>query len=294
MAIWEDIDELSDDEVEAEEANLALMATAASDNVSDSESDTDDIEEVISQMSSTQVTKALKDIIMKYMEKTNEIDLFKQKFNLLNEKVNHIQADYQKSLKTIKVLETGCRTCHKPYDEHEIALQEFVHHNIDKTKISSMIYGGSNYKRQGLGCSASSGKGKSSQSVCISKTLSGLYSNLTKGRSKTLNMSDTLVTFEPQDKASEDQTSSDPQSSKTKVPLTSVSRSTQAKANRVLQPVDTRGTNTSKANLVSGSLIYSRGKSKGQYKPKYVSNGSIDSNMIDVEEGDLQVTRPTC
>ncbi|KAK2356551.1 hypothetical protein QL285_093880 [Trifolium repens] len=132
------------------------MATAASDNESDSEPDIDDIEEVISQMSSTQVTKALKDVMMKYMEKTNELDLFKQKFNLLNEKVNHIQADYQKSLKTIKVLETGCRTCHKPYDEYEIALQEFVHHNIDKTRISSMIYGGSNYKRQGLGCSLAS------------------------------------------------------------------------------------------------------------------------------------------
>jgi hypothetical protein len=90
-------------------------------------------------------------------------------------------------------------------------------------------------------------------------------------------MSDTLVTSEPQDKVSEDQTSSDPQSSKTKVPLTSVSMSTQAKAKSVLQLVDKRGTNTAKANLVAGSLIYSRGKSKRQYKPKPFSKGSIDS-----------------
>jgi hypothetical protein len=81
-------------------------------------------------------------------------------------------------------------------------------------------------------------------------------------------MSDTLVTSEPQDKVSEDQTSSDPQSSKTKVPLTSVSMSTQAKAKSVLQPIDKRGINTTKANLVAGSLTYSRGKSKRQYKPK--------------------------
>jgi hypothetical protein len=87
-------------------------------------------------------------------------------------------------------------------------------------------------------------------------------------------MSDTLVTSEPQDKVSEDQTSSDPQSSKTKVPLTSVSMSTQAKAKSVLQPK--RGTNIAKANLVVGSLIYSRGKSKRQYKPKPFSKGSID------------------
>jgi hypothetical protein len=131
MATWEVINELSDDD-DSEEANLALMATGASDNDSDSESDTDDIEEVIAQMSSTQVTKALKDVMTKYMEKSNELDLFKQKFKLLNDKINHVQADYQKSLKTIKVLETGCRSCHKPYDEYEVSLQEFVHHNIEK------------------------------------------------------------------------------------------------------------------------------------------------------------------
>ena len=112
-------------------------------------------------MSSTQVTKALKDVMMKYMEKSNELDLVKQKFKLLNDKVNHIQADYQKSLKTIKVLESGCRSCHKPYDEYEVSLLEFVHHNIYKTKVTSMIHGGlSNYyNRQGLGSHTSSDVG---------------------------------------------------------------------------------------------------------------------------------------
>jgi hypothetical protein len=67
MATWEDINELSDDE-ESEEANLALMATGSSENESDSESDADDIEEVIAQMSNTQVIKALKDVMMKFIE----------------------------------------------------------------------------------------------------------------------------------------------------------------------------------------------------------------------------------
>jgi hypothetical protein len=158
MAIWDDINELTYDESETEEANLALMATYASDNENDSESDTDDLEEVISQMFSTQVTKALKDVMMKYMDKSNELKLFKQKINLINEKVSHIQTNYQESLKTTKVLENGCRSCNKPYDKHEIALQEFVHHNIDRKKIASMIYGGSNCNRRGLGFSASSDK----------------------------------------------------------------------------------------------------------------------------------------
>ncbi|KAK2423383.1 bromodomain-containing protein [Trifolium repens] len=262
MAKWEDINELSEDK-DYEEANLALMATGESDNEGDSESDTDNIEEVISKMSSTQITKALKDVMVKYMEKLSELDFCKQKLKLLNENINQTQANYQKSLKTIKVLETGCRTCHKPYDEYEISLQEFVHHNFDKTRMSSIIHGGlSNYhKRQGLGSLTSSDVGKSNNFVCLSKSPSEAYSNFTKGISEPLTVSDTLVTLEPQDKVSEDNSSSEPKSSKTQVPLTSVPMSTQVNAIRVPKPVDKRGTSTSKANLVIGSLTHSRGKS---------------------------------
>ena len=148
------------------------MATGESNNESDSESDTDDIEEVISKMSSTQMTKALKDVMAKYMEKLSELDYCKQKLKLLNENLNQTQANYQKSLKTIKVLETGCRTCQKPHDEYELSLQEFLYHNIDKTRMSSIIHGGlSNYhKRQGLDSLTSSDVGKSNNTVCLSKS----------------------------------------------------------------------------------------------------------------------------
>ncbi|WJX48740.1 25S rRNA (cytosine(2870)-C(5))-methyltransferase [Trifolium repens] len=278
MATWEDINELSEDE-DSEEANLALMATGESDDENDSESDTDDIDEVISKMSNTQMTKALKDVMVKYMEKLSELDFSKQKLKVLNENLSQTQANYQKSLKTIKVLKTGCRTCHKPYDEYEISLQEFVHHNIDKTRITSIIHGGlSNYyKRQGLGSLTSSDVGKSNNPVLLSKSPSESYSNFTKGTSEPLTVSGTLVTLEPQDKVSEDDSSSEPKSFKTQVPLTSVPMSTQVKAIRVPKPVDKRGTSTSKANLVTGSLTHSRGKSQRQHKPKSFSKGSVDS-----------------
>ncbi|KAK2456806.1 hypothetical protein QL285_004143 [Trifolium repens] len=226
---------------------LALMATGESDYDNDSESDTDDIDEVISKMSSTQMTKALKDVMVKYMEKLSELDFCKQKMKLLNENLTQTQANYQKSLKTIKVLETGCRTCHKPYDEYEISLQEFVHHNIDKIRITSIIHGGlSNYyKRQGLGSHTSSDMGKSNNPVLLSKSPAESYSNFTKGTSEPLSVSGTLVTLEPQDKVSEDDSSSEPKSSKTQVPLTSVPMSTQVKAIGVPKPVDKRGTSTS-------------------------------------------------
>jgi hypothetical protein len=80
--------------------------------------------------------------------------------------------------------------------------------------------------------------------------------------------------LEPQDKVSEDNSSSEPKSSKTQVPLTSVSMSTQVKAIRVPKPVNKRGTSTSKANLVTGSLTHSRGVSQRQHKPKSFSKGS--------------------
>jgi hypothetical protein len=255
------------------------MATGESDDENDSESDTEDVDEVISKMTSTQMAKTLKDAMVKYMEKLSELDFCKQKLKLLNENLNQTQANYQKSLKTIKVLETGCRTCQKPHDEYELSLQEFLYHNIDKTRMSSIIHGGlSNYhKRQGLGSLTSSDVGKSNNAVCLSKSPSEAYSNFTKGRSEPLTVSDTLVSLEPQDKASEDNSSSEPKSSKTQVPLTSVSMSTQVKAIRVPKPVDKRGTSTSKANLVIGSLTHSKGKSQRQHKPKLFSKGSVDS-----------------
>jgi hypothetical protein len=40
------------------------------------------------------------------MEKLSELDFSKQKLKLLNENLSQTQANYQKSLKTIKVLET--------------------------------------------------------------------------------------------------------------------------------------------------------------------------------------------
>jgi hypothetical protein len=108
------------------------------------------------------------------------------------------------------VLENGCRTCHKPYDENEIALQEFVHHNIDKTRVSSMIYGGRNHGKKGLGSLSSSDKENSSQIVYLNKPPSGLYSTFVKGSSEPMTVSDTLMTLEPQDKVSKDNSSSEP------------------------------------------------------------------------------------
>jgi hypothetical protein len=224
------------------------------------------------------MTKALKDVMVKYMEKLSELDLCKQKMKLLNENLTQTQANYQKSLKTIKVLETGCRTCHKPYDEYEISLQEFVHCNIDKTRVTSMIHGGfSNYhNRQGLGSHSSSDGGKSNKPVMISKSPEESYSNFIKDSSEPLTVSDTLVSMKPQDKVSKDNSSSEPISSKTQVPLTTVHVATQVKTIKVPKPVNKHGKGASKVNLVTNSLTHSRGKSQRQQKLKPFSRGSVD------------------
>jgi hypothetical protein len=257
LATWEDVNNLSDDEAEDAEANLALMATAESESdvESDAELETDDIEQVISKLSNTQISKALKDTMMKYMDKSKELELFKQKFNMLNDKVNHIQEDYNKSLKTIQVLENGCRTCNKPYDKQEIALQEFVHHNIDKHRLASMIYGAGKYTGQGLG---STSKGNSNQSVCISKPSPDLYSHFVSSSStENSKVSDALVRAEPL---------------KNSALIASVSMPKIA-VQKVFKPMRTRGLRSRYTNLKAGLLTHSESRSKGKVKPKNVFQG---------------------
>ncbi|KAK2417160.1 cytochrome P450 93A3 [Trifolium repens] len=82
---------------------------------------------------------------------------------------------------------------------------------------------------------------KLSMGEVFDKSPSESYSNFTKGTSEPLTVSGTLVSLEPQDKVSEDDSSSEPKSYKTKVPLTSVPMSTQVKAVKVPKPVDKRG-----------------------------------------------------
>jgi ribosomal protein S27AE len=81
------------------------------------------------------------------------LKLLKNKFELLSTKAEQTQTLYENSLETIKVLEKGCAVCNKPNYQHEVALQKFVHQNVDKSKVVSMIYGICKNNGNGLGYS---------------------------------------------------------------------------------------------------------------------------------------------
>ncbi|MCH97096.1 hypothetical protein A2U01_0018089, partial [Trifolium medium] len=61
-------------------------------------------------------------------------------------------------------------------DEHEIALQQFVHLNINKSKVASMIYNVCKHNKEGLGYEYGKTYTKSSNIVCITKGNSQIYS----------------------------------------------------------------------------------------------------------------------
>ncbi|MCH92043.1 serine/threonine protein kinase SRPK1, partial [Trifolium medium] len=107
MATWEDLDNLSDEDVEEDEANLALMASTESEAETNSEVES--------------------------------------------------ESDSENA------------------DEHELALQEFVHSNVNKSKVASMIYSVCRNNKEGLGYTYGKSYGQSSSSECLSKSPPPLY-----------------------------------------------------------------------------------------------------------------------
>ncbi|XP_045797929.1 uncharacterized protein LOC123892146 [Trifolium pratense] len=150
MATFENLS--SEDEAE-EEANVALMASADSDIDSDDELEevSEQKEEVISSLTRNQLIKALNQTVDKYLETSEKLEFLQSKYDVAIENENQFQAVLQENLNKIAELEKGCPICHKPRDKHEIALQQFMHLNLNKSKIASMIYGVCQHGLNGLG-----------------------------------------------------------------------------------------------------------------------------------------------
>ncbi|PNX78949.1 serine/threonine protein kinase SRPK1 [Trifolium pratense] len=100
MATFEELS--SEEEVEEdEEANLALMASTDSDVDSDDEPESD----------------------------SEAVD-----------EESHFRGLYQQTLDRVTDLEKGCVVFYKPSDEQEMALQQFVHLNVGKSKAANLVY----------------------------------------------------------------------------------------------------------------------------------------------------------
>ncbi|PNX60651.1 hypothetical protein L195_g060288, partial [Trifolium pratense] len=141
MATFEELS--SEEEVkEEEEANLALMASTDSDADSDdeSESDSEVTDEVFSDCSKAQLLTALNKVIEKHLRVLSKQKALQERLNALSEQEGHFQGLYQETLNRVNDFEKGCAVCHKPIDEQELALQQFVHLNFGKSKAANLIY----------------------------------------------------------------------------------------------------------------------------------------------------------
>jgi hypothetical protein len=72
--------------------------------------------------------------------------------------------------------------------------QEFVHQNVNKSNVVSMIYGVCKNRGEGIGYSYGNTYGKASSCVCLKKTPTHLYSKFVpmKGKGKGLSVSDSV------------------------------------------------------------------------------------------------------
>ncbi|XP_045791692.1 uncharacterized protein LOC123886420 [Trifolium pratense] len=144
----------SEEEVEEdEEANLALMASTDSDVDSDDEPEPDSevADEVFSDCSKTQLITALNMVIEKHLKVLSKQKLLKEKLNTLSDQKSHFQGLYQQTLDRVNDLEKGCVVCYKPSDEQEMALQQFVHLNLGKSKAANLVYIVMRHRGEGVG-----------------------------------------------------------------------------------------------------------------------------------------------
>jgi hypothetical protein len=159
-------------------------------------------------------------------------------------------------------------------DDHEDALHEFIRCSFNRSKIASMIYNVSRNNGEGIGYSHFKNWDKPQQSSWEGEIPPKLYSTFVKNGIEILNVSDTEKTSEPQRKGSEVVSSSEP---KTSEPTGLITSETQVKAQKMSKPLKSQRINTFNAGLKSEVLIYSKYKSKNQFRAKQFYQSSIDS-----------------
>jgi len=170
MATTEDLDSESgsDKEEVGDEANVAMGLVATVTSEAEPESDSEDENEVYYKIPREELIDSLKKLLTYFEHRTNELTDLKDKYvNLMKQR--------EKTLLDLKASEGGLRGFNficKTYEEklkylcqklqetcdgkHEIAFEDFIIYDIDKSKVASMIY--SIYKNNGKGIGFSEGK----------------------------------------------------------------------------------------------------------------------------------------
>ncbi|CAJ2653122.1 unnamed protein product [Trifolium pratense] len=90
-------------------------------------------------------------VIEKHLRVLSKQKILQENLNTLTEQAEHFQGLYQETLNRVNDLEKGCAVCHKPTDEQEMALQQFVHLNLGKSKAANLVYNVMRHRGEGLG-----------------------------------------------------------------------------------------------------------------------------------------------
>ncbi len=120
----------------------------------------------------------------KFAKSSSKLKLLKTQKDELAKRAEHFQDLYKNSLIKIKELENGCTRCNKPTDEHEVALQEFVHQNVNKSKMASMIYNVCKNVGEGIGYSYGKTYGKQNPYISVNNIPDNLYSTFVPEKNK--------------------------------------------------------------------------------------------------------------
>jgi hypothetical protein len=138
MATWEDLDKDLNSDEDIEEAHLALMAQASSDEESNSDSDKEscsdyeDEDDIFSKLSRANLVDIIQSLLSRCEKKAREIKELIRQYDLdCNELKTLNKKSQNDQVKTAS---------DKQLNEQETALQEFILDGFNRSKLASNIY----------------------------------------------------------------------------------------------------------------------------------------------------------
>jgi hypothetical protein len=270
LATWETIENDSEGE-DDEEGNLALMARTSEGNNSDrdSEDDSDDENEVYSNMTKSELIDSLKIAVKHYTRMVGQHKILKNVHESLKKDAKILYDENESLNIRICHVESNYVLADNLNDDHEDALHEFIRCTFNRSKMASMIYHMTRNYGEGIGYSRFKNWDKPLKSYSEDDTPPELFSTFVKSGTLDLKASNSEGGSEPEPKDSEVLSSSEPKISEFK--------SSQVKAQKSSEPLRNRGKVISDPCLTFGTMIYSRSKSKNQIKPKHSCQSLINS-----------------
>jgi len=150
-----------------------LVETTSSNVESGIESENED--KVYSKLSRSELIDSIKELISHYQTKSKELIFLKESYVRLireHERTHLKMTDLEEENRYFKKMTD--KWSNKPLCEQDIAVQEFIVTRIDRSKVSSMIYGVKGNKGEGICFTEEIGKPKTTLPPCFHCTKKGI------------------------------------------------------------------------------------------------------------------------